>query len=87
MVKVKVQEVGTAHQPSEVVVAVKTLSGTENLVTDRRSLRDGAIAIGYPIRQEEGSYLIELPRETQSGSWRVWVKSDQLISEDERMRA
>jgi hypothetical protein len=87
MVEVKVQEVGSAIHPSEVVVAVKTVSGTENLVIDRRSLRNGAIAIGFPIRQEEGSFLIELPRESQSGSWRVWVKSDQLIFENERMRA
>jgi hypothetical protein len=87
MVKVKVSEVGGALHPSEVVVAVKTLSGTENLVIDRRSLKDNAIAIGYPIREEDKSYLIELPRESQSGSWRVWVKDDQLDFSEERLRA
>jgi len=87
MVKVKVKEVGSALHPSEIVVAVKTVSGTENLVIDRRSLKNDSIAIGHPIREEDNSYLIELPRESQSGSWRVWVKADQLDFSEERLRA
>jgi hypothetical protein len=31
--------------------------------------------------------LVELPRETESGAWRIWVPSDQLIEIEERMRA
>ena len=86
MMNVKVAEVGTALHPSEVVVAVRTLSGTENLVVDRRSFHSGEIYVGHPIRREGDNYLIELPRESQSGAWRVWVRSDQLSSE-ERARA
>lgn len=77
MVKVRVQKVGDALHPSEIVVAVTTVSGTENLVIDRRSLDNDAIII-----EDGDSYLIELPRESQSGSWRVWVNSDRLISEE-----
>lgn len=86
MMKVKVAEVGAGVHPSEVVVAVRTVDGTENVVVSRRSLKADRIEVGYPIRQEDDMYLIELPRETLSGSWRVWVHSDQIV-EDERVRA
>lgn len=87
MAKVKVREVGDALHPSEVVVALKTISGTENLVIDRRSLRAGAISVGFPIRQEGDKFLIELPRESQSGAWRVWVEENQLVHIKERLSA
>jgi hypothetical protein len=86
MARVKVAEVGEGLHPSEIVVAVKTIDRIENLVVDRRSLKDGAVEIGYPIRQQGDLYLVELPRETMSGSQRVWVNSDQML-EEERLRA
>ncbi|MFY9628128.1 MAG: hypothetical protein WAK03_08265 [Methylocystis sp.] len=84
--KVKAAEVSEGIHPSEVVVAVSTTDGIENIVVSRRSFKSGGIDIGFPIRQDRDQYLIELPRETLSGSWRVWVKADQLI-EEERLRA
>jgi hypothetical protein len=84
--KIKVAEIGEGIHPSEVVVSVKTVDGTENLVVSRRSLKAGSLDIGYPIRTNEDTYLIELPRETLRGQWRVWVKSDQF-AEEERLRA
>ena len=87
MAKVKVAEVGGALHPSEVVVALKTISGTENLVIDRRSLQADAISVGFPIRQEGDKFLIELPRESQSGAWRVWVEENQLVDTKERLSA
>lgn len=87
MARVKVSEVGEGLHPSEVVVAVATNDGTENLVVDRLSLKNGTIEVGHPIRQQGDLYLVELPRETMSGSWRVWVHSDDILLEDERLRA
>jgi hypothetical protein len=87
MARVKITEIGEGIHPSEVVVAVATNEGTENLVVDRRSMKDGAIEIGYPIRQQGDLYLVEFPRETMSGSWRGWVHSDLILLEDERVRA
>lgn len=84
--RVKVSEVGEGLHPSEIVVAVATIDGAENVVVDRRSLKADTIEVGYPIRQHNDLYLVELPRETQSGSWRVWVRSDQIF-EDERLGA
>jgi hypothetical protein len=85
--KVKVVEVDAALHPSEVVVAIRALDRTENLVIDRRTLQNGQIDVGFPIREDGGRYLVELPRETLSGSWRLWVNEDQVDFEDERMRA
>lgn len=87
MARVKVSEVGEGLHPSEVVVAVATNDGTENLVVDRQSLKDSTIEVGHPIRQQGDLYLVELPSETMSGSWRVWVHSEYILLEDERLRA
>ncbi len=80
--RVKVDEVGKGLHPSEVVVQIQTAEGQpERLVVDRRSIVDGTIEVGYPIRRDNGYYLIELPRETIGGSWRVWVSKDILAGE------
>ena len=80
-------KVGNGLHPSEMVVSVKTTDGEQNLVIDRRSLLDGYVAIGYPIREHDGNYLVELPRETASGSWRVWVSRTDLREATERQYA
>ena len=83
---IKVAEIGPALHPSEVIVAVKTLSGTETLVLDRRSIVSGTISVGHSIRRQDGNHLVELPRESQGGSSRVWIEDGQ-IAEKERMTA
>jgi hypothetical protein len=89
MMRLKVEEIGKGLHPSEAVVAVKTADGHfERLVISRRSIQDGTIPVGWPLGQRDDLVLIELPRETQTGAWRVWVKRDQLVDPpEERMRA
>ncbi|WP_157357634.1 hypothetical protein [Mesorhizobium metallidurans] len=78
--RVKVEKIRGGSHPSEVLVSVKTTQGEERLVVHPRSLREGdTLEIGYPINQESSNYLVELPRETISGSWRVWVPAE-LVS-------
>jgi hypothetical protein len=80
--KVKVKEVSGGLHPSEVVVQVETTSGPENLVVDRRSFKDDLVEVGAALgRDEKGNWLIELPRETMSGTWRVWVPEKSLVPE------
>lgn len=67
--KLQVRKVRDGLHPSEAIVAV----GDERLVVDRRSLVDGRIDIGFPVAQQDGQYLVELPNETWTGAWRVWV--------------
>ncbi len=84
MMKLRVRTIGDGLHHSEVVVSIHTNNGDEGLALGRRSLRDGFIEVGYPIRQEGDSYLVELPRETSTGNWRVWVDRDQLESIPEK---
>lgn len=80
--RIRVQEVGEGMHPSEIVVSVRTSDGDqERLIVDRRSLKDGTLHIGFPVGSEPGRYLVELPRETLRGSWRIWVASDELLEE------
>lgn len=78
--KVKAQKIANGLHPSEVVVAVATTNGQESLVVNSHSFTGDSLEIGYPINQEENNYLVELPHETQSGSWRVWVSQSELTA-------
>lgn len=71
--RVLIEEKGTGQHPSEKVVEVKTLEGPEQLIVDKRSIRDRSLDVGFPVGQQNGHLLIELPRETLRGLWRVWV--------------
>ena len=87
MMRLKVEEVSKGLHPSETVVAVKAADRQERLVVSKRSIQNGSIAVGWPLGEKEGSVLVELPRETQTGAWRVWVKRDQLVEVEERIHA
>ena len=88
MMRLKVAPAGNGLHPNEVVVIVETMSGTERLVVPRQSIFNNTIEIGWPIRTRNDSFLIELPRETQSGAWRIWVPKTEVVdSAEERMRA
>jgi hypothetical protein len=82
MLRIKVRMIGEGQHPSEAMVAVTTADGTqEELIVDKHSLVNDTLRVGYPIGSEDNRLLIELPRETLRGRWRVWVPSDSLISE------
>jgi hypothetical protein len=76
---VKIEEIGTGQHPSEKVVKVETIEGPEQLVVDKRSIRERSLDIGFPVGQKNGHFLVELPRETFSGLWRVWVDEQMVV--------
>lgn len=60
--------------PSEAVIGVATTGGgQEEVVISKRLLHDGGIEVGSPLLKKERAYLIELPRESETGRWRIWV--------------
>lgn len=59
--------------PSEHVVGIETKSGQEQVVLSTRALDNGYLDIGEPLSREGQNFLIELPRESASGRWRIWV--------------
>lgn len=71
--RVKVEKLRDGLHPSEVVVGIVTRDGREQMIVHRRSLEGSTLEVGYPIDMDADQYLVELPRETVSGSWRVWV--------------
>jgi hypothetical protein len=77
--RVKIEEVGTGQHPSEKVVKVETVEGPEQLVVDRRSIHEHSLDVGYPVSQHNGHFLVELPRETFRGLWRVWVDKQIIV--------
>lgn len=84
--RLKVRQIGPGLHPNEVIVGISSIEGPESLRVHRRSLRNDTIEVGWPVSKQGDHALVELPRETQTGAWRVWVRIDELL-EDERMRA
>jgi hypothetical protein len=76
--RVKIRDKQPGLHPSEMVVGLQTKTGLERMVIHRRSIKDDGVDIGFPISDQDDSYLIELPRETLSGTWRVWVTKNQV---------
>ena len=78
--QVVVEEEGRGIHPNEVVVAIRTAEGgVERLVVHRRSIENARLEIGYPISEDGNNYLIELPRETMRGLWRIWVSQKNVF--------
>ena len=68
--------------PSEATVAVLTIEGVrEEVVLSKRLLQGAAMDVGAALHHETGKYLIELPRESASGRWRIWVPESEVISD------
>jgi len=82
MARLRVKYLREGQHPSEKMVAIPTTNGaTETVIVDGDSFQDGSIDIGHPVASDEQRYLVELPRETLTGQWRLWVKRDDVIPE------
>ncbi|HVC62930.1 MAG TPA: hypothetical protein VND19_21515 [Acetobacteraceae bacterium] len=82
MPQVRIERVRARQHPSEVVVSVHTADGgTEKLVVDEWSIRNGAIELGYRVGRDEDRPLVELPRESVRGLWRIWIECGSIIEE------
>jgi hypothetical protein len=64
--------------PSETVVTIPTVSGTEDVIVHQSQVDASTVEVGFIREKEDGSLLIELPRETMSGRWRVSVPRSAL---------
>lgn len=81
MSRIRVQDLGEGQHPSERMVAVTTAEGVrETVIVDRESIEDSTIDVGYPVGGVDDRLLIELPRETTSGRWRLWVKRSDVLA-------
>ena len=82
MAKIRISDLGQGQHPSEVLIGVTTDRGQETLIVDRRSIRNNTLDVGFPVGETGEYFLIELPRETMSGEWRVLVPKSTLIEQE-----
>jgi hypothetical protein len=76
---VKCEMIAEGPGPSEATVGILTVEGyREEVVLAKRMLHHGTMNIGSPLLHEKGRYLIELPRETASGRWRIWIPESEV---------
>jgi hypothetical protein len=59
--------------PSETTVAISTADGSEEVVVDAALIHDDGLEVSRVLEKTKDRALVELPRESASGRWRVWV--------------
>ena len=78
--RLQVRKVSDGPGPGEVVVEVTTMTGaTEQVVVHVTGMVGDTIDVGYPLASSEEQRLIELPRESVSGKWRLWVPQSAIV--------
>lgn len=76
--QLRVQTIGRGLDRDEVLVVVKTRDGTEEVLLDNTSIKNDRVEVGSPLGRMNGHWLVELPRESTRGRWRVWVEENDL---------
>ena len=80
--RLHVRKLSEGPGPGEVVVEITTSSGsTEQVIVHSDDILEGdTIEVGYPIHLSDDKSLVELPSESISGRWRIWVPSSVVIA-------
>ncbi len=66
--------------PSEKIVRIATSDGRqEEVAVSASQVRDNGLEAQI-IGTEDENVLIELPRESSSGRWRVWIHKNQVLA-------
>lgn len=86
MSRISVETVEEGLHPSEVVVTLRTADGKTEEVAVDRGLVELKKLQAYPIGSEKDRVLVELPRETMSGAWRIWMPRELVFDPAEAAR-
>lgn len=78
MCRVKAKVIRGANQ-SERIAYIKTAEGIRAEVLLSAAQTGSNHVVVAEIARDNNNVLIELPQETSSGNWRVWVKKSQLL--------
>ncbi|MFY9342468.1 MAG: hypothetical protein WAT39_08255 [Planctomycetota bacterium] len=65
------------HFGPERLVSIDTVDGTEQVPVSGTFLVNSKLRVS-PIAARNSQLLVELPSESVSGKWRVWVKREHL---------
>jgi hypothetical protein len=64
--------------PSEKIARIETADGKSEAVSvSSRNIQNNTL-MAFEIGRSEGRVLVELPRESASGRWRIWVKESAI---------
>jgi len=64
--------------PNEKIAKIETADGKSEVVAVSHKNIEGNKLMAFEVGRREGKVLIELPRESASGRWRVWVKESAI---------
>lgn len=76
--RLKVTEVESGLHPSQVVLSINAEDGMHYIVLNKNTLKNSTIDVGHWVGRRGDFYLVELPEETDSGTWRLWVSKSEL---------
>ncbi len=62
-------------------VEIDTVDGVEYVVVSNVLIQKNALKV-YAVGRKEGKLLVELPVESDSGSWQIWINEDQVLQWD-----
>lgn len=66
--------------PSETMIGIRTVEGkNEEVVISKKSVSGQGVEVGTPLQQDAERLLVELPRESLSGRWRIWVPRSEAL--------
>jgi hypothetical protein len=71
-------KVSDGLMPSEKVARIETADGRAEEVAVPAQNIQGNKLMAFVIGRDKGNVLVELPRESASGRWRVWVKESAI---------
>lgn len=80
MLQIQAKQVGTGWHPDQVLLAIDSAAGGQEFVSaDKTSWNGVSLRVSRIIEtRHDGAVLIELPREAESGTWRIWVRPEKI---------
>lgn len=76
--RIKCQRLMDGPGPSEAIVSIRTTKGEEEVVVYTGLLTNGYLEVGPQLSGQRDRVLVELPRESASGRWRVWIPTSEV---------
>jgi len=80
MLRLKCSVLSYGPGPSEAIVEINTADGRVEVVVDEGFIQDGELLIRRIVERSKNRALVELPQETTTGRWRVWVNNSALAA-------
>lgn len=71
-------QVSDGLMPNEKIARIETADGkSEEVAVSTQNIQNNKLE-AFEIGRSEGKVLVELPRESASGRWRIWVKDSAI---------